>query len=174
MLRKVKFLNNLVERDHRFIKKITKPALGYKSCRTASKTLCGIEVMHMIRKGQIKRAVIGIKHVLNSSTNCSNWLADQQLGIEIYELSYFCTRTIFSNCSFVIHLSLPWHLFYGFNREFLKGGIFTATRCGVRGYGPHNPAVASERLLSRCPQRCSDVGLFHLTCIDDSQYGVFA
>jgi IS6 family transposase len=59
VLRQVKFLNNIVEQDHRFIKKITKPALGFQSCRTASRTLCGIEAMHMIRKGQIKRAVIG-------------------------------------------------------------------------------------------------------------------
>ena len=58
-LRQVKFLNHIVEQDHRFIKKITKPALGFQSCRTASRTLCGIEAMHMIRKGQIKRAVIG-------------------------------------------------------------------------------------------------------------------
>ena len=36
-----------------------KQALGFQSCRTASRTLCGIEAMHMIRKGQIKRAVIG-------------------------------------------------------------------------------------------------------------------
>jgi transposase-like protein len=59
VLRKVKFLNNIVEQDHRFIKKITKPALGFKTCRTAFKTLCGIETMHMIHKGQIKRAAIG-------------------------------------------------------------------------------------------------------------------
>jgi transposase-like protein len=59
VFRQVKFLNNIVEQDHRFIKKITKPALGFQSCRTAPRTLCGIEVMHMIRKGQIKRAVIG-------------------------------------------------------------------------------------------------------------------
>jgi transposase-like protein len=59
VLRQVKFLNNIVEQDHRFIKRIIKPALGFKSCRTASKTLCGIEIMHMIQKGQIKRAAIG-------------------------------------------------------------------------------------------------------------------
>jgi transposase-like protein len=59
VLRQVKFLNNIVEEDHRFIKKITKPALGFQSCQTASKTICGIEAMLMIRKGQVKRAFIG-------------------------------------------------------------------------------------------------------------------
>jgi putative transposase len=42
-----------VEQDHRFIKKITKPMLGFKTFHSASATLSGIEVAHMIRKGQL-------------------------------------------------------------------------------------------------------------------------
>lgn len=61
VLRQVKYLNNIVEQDHRFIKKITKPCLGFQSIRTASKTLCGIEAMHMIHKEQIRRSEIGDK-----------------------------------------------------------------------------------------------------------------
>lgn len=49
----VKYLNNIVEQDHRFIKKITKPMLGFKTFHSASATLSGIEVAHMIRKGQL-------------------------------------------------------------------------------------------------------------------------
>ena len=49
---KVKYLNNSVEQDHRFIKKITKPMMGFKAFHSASATLSGIEVAHMIRKGQ--------------------------------------------------------------------------------------------------------------------------
>ncbi|OPH58089.1 hypothetical protein BC351_24395 [Paenibacillus ferrarius] len=41
-----------MEQDHRFIKKITKPNLGFKSFLTADQTLKGIEALHMIRKGQ--------------------------------------------------------------------------------------------------------------------------
>jgi IS6 family transposase len=52
LIRKTKYLNNIVEQDHRFIKKITKPNLGFKSLLTADQTLKGIEAMHMIRKGQ--------------------------------------------------------------------------------------------------------------------------
>ena len=48
----VKYLNNIVEQDHRFIKKITKPMLGFKAFHSAAATLAGIEVAHMIRKGQ--------------------------------------------------------------------------------------------------------------------------
>jgi len=49
----VKYLNNIVEQDHRFIKKITRPTLGFKAFYSAATTLAGIEVAHMIRKGQL-------------------------------------------------------------------------------------------------------------------------
>jgi putative transposase len=51
-LRQVKYLNNIVEQDHRAIKRLTKPMLNFKSFRSASCVLAGIELMHMIRKGQ--------------------------------------------------------------------------------------------------------------------------
>lgn len=47
-----KYLNNIVERNHRFIKKITRPMLGFKAFHSAAATLAGIEVAHMIRKQQ--------------------------------------------------------------------------------------------------------------------------
>ena len=47
-----KYLNNIVEQDHRFIKRLTRPMLGFKSFASASATLEEIEVAHMIRKGQ--------------------------------------------------------------------------------------------------------------------------
>ena len=54
LLRKVKYLNNFIEQDHRFIKRKIRPMFGFDSFETAEKTICGIEVMHMIRKGQIE------------------------------------------------------------------------------------------------------------------------
>ncbi len=51
---RVKYLNNIVEQDHRFIKKITRPTLGFKAFHSAAATLAGIEVAHMIRKKQIQ------------------------------------------------------------------------------------------------------------------------
>jgi transposase, IS6 family len=53
-LRQVKYLNNIVEQDHRFIKRLVKPGLGFFSVETAGRTLQGYEVMHMIRKGQVR------------------------------------------------------------------------------------------------------------------------
>ena len=52
-LRQVKYLNNIVEQDHRAIKRKTRPMLGFKSFWSAAKTIAGIELMHMIRKGQM-------------------------------------------------------------------------------------------------------------------------
>jgi putative transposase len=49
-IRQVKYLNNVVEQDHRGVKRVTRPTLGFKSFEAAQGTLVGIELMHMIRK----------------------------------------------------------------------------------------------------------------------------
>jgi putative transposase len=53
-IRQVKYLNNIIEQDHRAIKRIVKGMLGFKSFDSASITLNGIEMVRMIKKGQIK------------------------------------------------------------------------------------------------------------------------
>jgi len=53
-VRQVKYLNNVVEQDHRAIKRITRPMLGFKDFDCARVIFSGIETMHMIRKGQMK------------------------------------------------------------------------------------------------------------------------
>jgi transposase-like protein len=53
-IRQIKYLNNIVEQDHRAIKRLVRPMLGFKSFRSAEVTLAGIELMHMIRKGQLR------------------------------------------------------------------------------------------------------------------------
>jgi transposase-like protein len=52
-LRQIKYLNNIIEQDHRSIKQIVRPMLGFQSFHTAIKTLKGIEIMHIIKKGQV-------------------------------------------------------------------------------------------------------------------------
>jgi transposase, IS6 family len=54
-LRQVKYLNNIIEQDHRRIKRLTRPGLGFGSFQTARRTLVGFEAMAMIRKGQVTR-----------------------------------------------------------------------------------------------------------------------
>ena len=69
-LRQVKYLNNRVEQDHRGVKRITNTGLGYKSFHTAWRTIRGIEIMHMINKGQVegvsKKDVLGQKKFVES------------------------------------------------------------------------------------------------------------
>ena len=52
-LRQVKFLNNIVEQDHRRIKRLVRSGLGFKSFTAASQTIAGFEAMAMIHKGQV-------------------------------------------------------------------------------------------------------------------------
>ena len=53
-LRQSKYLNNIVEQDHRAIKRIVRPMLGFKTFRCARAVIAGIETMHMIKKGQLQ------------------------------------------------------------------------------------------------------------------------
>lgn len=52
--RSVNYLNDIVEQDHRFIKRRVRPMLGFKSLKSAESTLAGIELMRMIKKDQMK------------------------------------------------------------------------------------------------------------------------
>jgi putative transposase len=54
VIRQVKYLNNIVEQDHRAVKWLTRPIMGFKSFAAAQSTLVGIELMHIIRKGQLE------------------------------------------------------------------------------------------------------------------------
>src|SRR5256714_8136419 len=53
VIRKIKYLNNIVEQDHRAVKRITRPMLGFKSFEAAECTLAGVELMHMLKKRQM-------------------------------------------------------------------------------------------------------------------------
>jgi len=53
-IRQIKYLNNIVEQDHRGVKRITCPMLGFKAFDAAQSTLTGIELIHMLRKGQLE------------------------------------------------------------------------------------------------------------------------
>jgi putative transposase len=53
IIRQVKYLNNVVEQDHRAVKRVTRPMLGFKAFDAAQATLAGIELMHMLKKRQL-------------------------------------------------------------------------------------------------------------------------
>lgn len=54
-MRQCKYLNNMIEQGHRAVKRLARPMLGFKSFWAAENTLAGIEVMHLIRKGELQR-----------------------------------------------------------------------------------------------------------------------
>ncbi len=51
---RIKYLNNIVEQDHRAVKRVVRLMMGFKSFRSVAATLAGAELMHMIRKGQLR------------------------------------------------------------------------------------------------------------------------
>lgn len=61
VIRHSKYLNNIVEQDHRAVKRLTRPMLGFKSFWAARCTIAGIEVMHAIRKGQLNTTQTGAR-----------------------------------------------------------------------------------------------------------------
>jgi putative transposase len=62
-VRQVKYLNNVVEQDHRGVKRITNPMLGFKSFDSASITLIGIDIVHMLRKRQLQSQDNSVKNL---------------------------------------------------------------------------------------------------------------
>lgn len=71
-VRQVKYLNNILEQDHRFIKWITRPMMGFKAFHSAAATIAGIETAHMIRKGQI---------AANGATAFQTFAGDRQVVV---------------------------------------------------------------------------------------------
>ena len=55
-IRQIKYLNNIVEQDHRGIKRIAHPMMGFKSFNFASATIAGIKLHRMLKKGQHKNS----------------------------------------------------------------------------------------------------------------------
>ena len=74
----VKYLNNLIEQDHRFIKKITNPMMGFKAIHSAKATIKGIETAHMNRKKQLSKkqysrlqGVYGVSRIIRPQINAA-------------------------------------------------------------------------------------------------------
>jgi IS6 family transposase len=60
-LRSLRYLNNLVEQDHRGVKSRIKPMLGFKVFARAAVTIAGVELLHRIRKGQFNLGRLRLK-----------------------------------------------------------------------------------------------------------------
>ncbi len=64
-IRRIKYLNNIVEQEPRFIKKRIRSMLGFKSYKTSASILSGVEAMHMLKKEQIDLQVFNLNNVLD-------------------------------------------------------------------------------------------------------------
>ena len=58
-LRQVKYLNNCIESDHRFVKRQCRHKQWVRNYNSAQNIIAGYEAMHMIKKGQVKHAAKG-------------------------------------------------------------------------------------------------------------------
>jgi hypothetical protein len=95
-VRQIKHLNNIVEQDHRAIKRVTKPMLNFKSFRSARKVLTGIELMHMIRKGQMSEE--------NQMFFCRTILRTGKINPPTLKGWHACSLEI---CGFVVNATEP-------------------------------------------------------------------
>ncbi len=69
-IRQIKYLNNIIEQDHRSIKRIVNSMLGFQSFRSANKTLKGIEAMNMIKKGHVNDLNYSVLNEIKYIINC--------------------------------------------------------------------------------------------------------
>ena len=92
------YLNNIVEQDHRAIKRRCAPLLALKSFRTAAVTLAGVELAHRIRKGQFSfgrggpRRFSSLRHLWARALACHDPAADRR-KVAVATLNRHCTRT---------------------------------------------------------------------------------
>ena len=84
-IRPCKYLNNIIEQDHRYVKKKTRSALGFKAFYSAHATLQGIELIQMIRQGQVGPIPDG------SLIEQFNYLAMECKWIRIRRFLRFCS-----------------------------------------------------------------------------------
>jgi putative transposase len=77
-IKQIKYLNNILEQDHRFIKRSTKPMMGFKALHSASATIEGIKVAYMIRKNQFANDNRSPSLLYLNSLRCSQYNCAQR------------------------------------------------------------------------------------------------
>jgi transposase-like protein len=95
-LRSSKYLNNLIEQDHRSVKQRVGVMLGFKQFRNAATTIAGVELMHRVRKGQFGLRHLGIHRgaVSASGTECSRPEGNKAYSCPYTLVPRICTRTV--------------------------------------------------------------------------------
>ena len=120
-MRRSKYLNDLIEQDHRAVKRITRPMLGFKSFRCARILICGIETMHMIRKGQLRD------------------IKDRRATLSMTKMSHIChpSSTLTSTCPGATHLlCLTLSLAVSFASYATRNSILKCSYCSIAPQTP--------------------------------------
>jgi transposase-like protein len=98
-IRSRRYLNNIVEQDHRAIKRRCAPMLAMKAFRTAATTLAGVELAHRIRKGQFifgsrsPHQFCSLKHAWTRALTCNDDVSAARETARRIPFNGECTRT---------------------------------------------------------------------------------
>lgn len=112
-VRLVKYLNSIVEQDHRSVQRVTRPMLGFKSFRAAQAVLAGIELMQMIRKGQFNMAGCDSMSIAKQFyTLVAQGRPKQEPACPSRPCSAFNSLTRLNRLACVVAKMLPIHLQY--------------------------------------------------------------
>jgi putative transposase len=98
VVRQVKHLNNIVEQDHRAVKRVTRPMCNFKSFRPARNVLAGTELMHMIRKDQMIVAEV------NQMSFAERILYAGRINPSSYKGWHICSPEV---CVFAVNATKP-------------------------------------------------------------------
>lgn len=80
MVRQVKYPNNIVEQDHRAIKRVARPMLNFKSFQAARSVLAGVEFIHMIRKASSRPLVLSARRLPSNFMRWRDRLVQHKLS----------------------------------------------------------------------------------------------
>jgi transposase-like protein len=100
VIRQIKYLHNIVEQDHRAVKRVTRPMSGFKSFDAAQSILAGVELMHMLKKGQL--AVEGGTRTLLQPNSSMRWPPNHSTDGVNYTSTQICDLSL-------LWASLPQH-----------------------------------------------------------------
>jgi transposase, IS6 family len=94
-LRQCKYLNNMIEQDHWFVKRRVNPGLGFGAFAAAQRTIQGYEAMHMLHKGQVEGVTKGdVSPRTESSTSCLGWPPKERSAASPHAPISFCNTTV--------------------------------------------------------------------------------
>jgi DDE domain len=133
LLRQCTYLNNVMEYDHRLVKRRVNPGMGFEAFTMAQRYIQGYEAMHRLRKGQIKGLPSGTSpHRAGLSTSCSGWPHSENSSISPHPSISFCNTTRKSGRTPGPTLPLDAELPVGLQYELMRGSLLDPMAARLR------------------------------------------